>query len=108
MDMNLYGDTSLIGFVISNIISILATPFPKNFLQSIKVIYTRLFRVFAIIYSHHFLPLEELGAVTHLNTSFKHFMFFVWEYDLVVPAEQEALQDIIHELKARYTLNENN
>ena len=86
----------------------LAIPFPKHFNQSVKVIYTRLFRIFAIIYSHHFLPLEELGAVTHLNTSFKHFMFFVWEYDLVVKAEQEALQDIIYELKARYTSNEYN
>ena len=35
-------------------------------------------------------------------------MFFVWEYDLVVKAEQEALQDIIYELKARYTSNEYN
>lgn len=82
--------------------SILATPFPKNFMASIKVIYTRLFRIFAIIYCHHFLQLEELGAVSHLNTSFKHFIFFTWEFDLVQTAEQEALQDIIEELKLRH------
>mmetsp|Transcript_761 Transcript_761/g.1321 ORF Transcript_761/g.1321 Transcript_761/m.1321 type:complete len:205 (-) Transcript_761:306-920(-) len=79
-----------------------AAAFPKTFINSIKVIYTRLFRIFAIIYCHHFLQLEELGAVSHLNTSFKHFLFFCWEFDLVTPMEQEALQDIIHEIKLRY------
>lgn len=79
-----------------------ATPFPKNFMQAVKVIYTRLFRIYAIVYSHHFLKLEELGAVSHLNTSFKHFVFFMWEFDLVHPTEQEALKDIIEELRARH------
>ena len=76
-----------------------ATPFPKNFLQSVKVIFTRLFRIFAIVYYHHYAQLEESGAVSHLNTSFKHFIFFIWEYDLVAEAEQEALQDIIKEIR---------
>eukprot|EP01038_Epipyxis_sp_PR26KG_P015088 gene15088-20301_t len=79
-----------------------ATPFPKNFLNCIKVIFTRLFRIFAIVYSHHFSKLEEMGAVSHLNTSFKHFMFFVWEYDLIQPNELDALRDIIAELRLRY------
>jgi hypothetical protein len=71
-------------------------------MQSVKVIFTRLFRVFAIVYYHHFTPLEEIGAVSHLNTSFKHFIFFIWEYDLVAEAEQEALQDIIKEIRLRH------
>lgn len=79
-----------------------STPFPKNFIQSIKIIYTRMFRIFAIVYSHHFLQLEELGAVSHLNTSFKHFIFFIWEFDLVSTGEMEALQDIIDELRRRH------
>lgn len=61
-----------------------------------------MFRIFAIVYSHHFTKLEELGAVSHLNTSFKHFIFFCWEYDLVQEAEQEALHDIIVELRVRF------
>lgn len=45
---------------------------------------------------------EELGAVSHLNTSFKHFIFFIWEYDLVAEAEQEALKEIIREIRLRH------
>ena len=61
-----------------------------------------MFRVFAIVYHHHYSQLEESGAVSHLNTSFKHFVFFVWEYDLVPESEQEALHDILEEIKLRY------
>lgn len=81
------------------------TPFPKNFISCIKVIYTRLFRIFAIVYSHHFSKLEQLGAVSHLNTSFKHFIYFIWEYDLVQANELDALHDIIAELRSRYAHN---
>jgi hypothetical protein len=71
-------------------------------MQSVKVIFTRLFRIFAIVYYHHYAALESIGAVSHLNTSFKHFIFFIWEFDLVSDAEQEALADIIKEIKVRY------
>jgi hypothetical protein len=37
-----------------------------------------------------------------LNTSFKHFVFFVWEFDLVAPAELEALSEIVQELQNKY------
>jgi hypothetical protein len=67
-----------------------------------KVIYTRLFRVYAIVYYHHYLQLEQSGAVSHLNTSFKHFLFFVWEYDMVPEAEQDALKEIIQEIRLRH------
>jgi MOB kinase activator 1 len=42
--------------------------FPKQYLTQIKHLYTKIFRVFAIIYSHHFISLEKMGAVAHLNT----------------------------------------
>lgn len=51
---------------------------------------------------HSILYTEELGAVSHLNTSFKHFIFFIWEYDLVAEAEQEALKEIISEIRMRH------
>lgn len=40
--------------------------------------------------------------MSHLNTSFKHFIFFIWEYDLVAEAEQEALKEIIQEIRLRH------
>lgn len=76
--------------------------FPKTFLQSVKQIFTRIFRIYAIIYSHHFSKLETMGAVAHLNTSFKHFLYFVWEFDLVSSGELDALRDIVQEIKNRY------
>lgn len=68
----------------------------------VKSIFTRMFRIFAIIYTHHFTKLEELGAVAHLNTSFKHYLFFIWEFELVEPREIDALRDIAGELRQTY------
>lgn len=52
-------------------------PFPKNFLSIAKTILKRLFRVYAHIYHQHFTEVVQLGEEAHLNTSFKHFIFFV-------------------------------
>lgn len=52
-------------------------PFPKNFLLIAKTILKRLFRVYAHIYHQHFTEVVQLGEEAHLNTSFKHFIFFV-------------------------------
>lgn len=79
-----------------------ATPFPSTFMQSLRVIYTRTFRIFAIIYSNHYSKLDQMGAASHLNTSFKHFLLFVFEYDLVKENELEALHDIVEEIRHRY------
>jgi hypothetical protein len=70
------------------------------------VIYTRFFRVFAIIYSHHFSKLEQAGAVSHMNTSFKHLMLFIWEYELVASNEFDALKDIVTEIRVKYGIED--
>ncbi len=80
-------------------------PFPRNYIPVVKQIFTRLFRIFAIIYTQHFSRLEELGAVAHLNTSFKHFCFFIWEFDLVDQRELTALQDIVTALREKFDGN---
>ncbi len=71
-------------------------------MASVKQLYTRFFRVFAIIYCHHFTKLEEVAGVSHLNTSFKHFLYFVWEFDLIAMNEFDALKDIVREIRSRY------
>lgn len=78
------------------------TPFPAKYMDAIHNIYKRLFRIFAIIYSQYFSTLEKQGAIAHLNTCFKHFMFFVWQYDLVDNKELEALKELTHSLKVIY------
>lgn len=52
-------------------------PFPKNFMSVAKTILKRLFRVYAHIYHQHFDSVIRLQEEAHLNTSFKHFIFFV-------------------------------
>lgn len=55
----------------------IGVPFPKNFLSIAKTILKRLFRVYAHIYHTHFDSIVSLGEEAHLNTSFKHFIYFV-------------------------------
>ncbi|KAJ7385497.1 MOB kinase activator 1B [Desmophyllum pertusum] len=76
----------------------IGVPFPKNFLSIAKTILKRLFRVYAHIYYQHFLHIVGLGEEAHLNTSFKHFMFFVQEFSLVDKRELAPLQELIEKL----------
>ena len=50
--------------------------FPPNFMEVIRVIFKRLFRVYAHIYHSHFKSVCGLGEEAHLNTCFRHFMYF--------------------------------
>lgn len=69
-----------------------AQSFPEDFMVHCRTIYKRLFRVFAIIYHRHFHTIEMFEAAAHLNTCFKHFMFFVLEFNLVNKNEMKALR----------------
>ncbi|XP_023216041.1 MOB kinase activator-like 3 [Centruroides vittatus] len=69
-------------------------PFPKTFVPTCKKILTRLFRVFVHVYIHHFDRIFSLGAEPHINTCYKHFYYFIREYDLVSPKELEPLADM--------------
>lgn len=72
-----------------------AVPFPKDYLKRVKNIFKRLFRVYAHIYYCHFREIEHLGAEAHLNTCFKHFYYYVREFDLMTAADLEPLQELI-------------
>lgn len=74
--------------------------FPKNFLQQVKVIYKRLFRLYAHIYYSHFEKIRAIGANAHLNTCFKHFVFFIQEFNLVDDAEMQPLARLIKKFSA--------
>jgi len=79
----------------------LGTPFPKSFQNIVKVIFKRLFRVYAHIYHSHFQKIVGLGAEAHLNTCFKHFIYFVYEFKLIENKELEPLQDLISSLMGK-------
>ena len=65
-------------------------------LQTIaKTILKRLFRVYAHIYHQHFKEIVSLGEEAHLNTSFKHFVYFIQEFELIDKKELAPLQVLI-------------
>lgn len=76
----------------------IGVPFPKNFMTIAKTILKRLFRVYAHVYHQHFADIRYLKEEAHLNTSFKHFVFFVQEFNLIDKRELAPLQDLIDKL----------
>lgn len=76
----------------------IGVPFPKNFMLIAKTILKRLFRVYAHIYHQHFREVVSLGEEAHLNTSFKHFIYFVQEFELIEKKELAPLQELIDRL----------
>jgi len=79
----------------------IGVPFPKNFSTIVKNIFKRLFRVYAHIYHSHFPTIVDLGEEAHLNTSFKHFIFFVQHFDLIDKRELAPLADLIASLTSK-------
>ncbi|KAK2149250.1 hypothetical protein LSH36_459g01006 [Paralvinella palmiformis] len=73
-------------------------PFPKTYIGTVKKILTRLFRVFVHVYIHHFDKLVSLGAEPHVNTCYKHFYYFVTEFNLVDKKELDPLKQLTERL----------
>ncbi len=80
--------------------STVGVPFPRNFQALIKQMVKRMFRIYAHIYCHHFSIIIALGEEAHLNTSFKHFMFFIMEFDLIEQKELGPLKELIDSMMA--------
>jgi MOB kinase activator 1 len=79
----------------------LGVQFPDNFQTIASDIFRRLFRVYAHIYTTHFSAIVSLGEEAHLNTSFKHFILFVKEFNLIEQKELAPLADLIESLLAQ-------
>eukprot|EP00758_Cryptobia_borreli_P006695 Tbor_TRINITY_DN5189_c2_g9::TRINITY_DN5189_c2_g9_i1::g.25912::m.25912/K06685/MOB1, Mats; MOB kinase activator 1 len=73
-------------------------PYPSNFYDLVRNIFKRLFRIYAHVYYSHFSKIRDLNEEAHLNTALKHFMLFVWEFDLVAPEELTPLHDLLTNL----------
>jgi MOB kinase activator 1 len=79
----------------------LGVSFPRNFISVIKVIFKRLFRVYAHIYHSHFAQVMSVNMEYHLNTCFKHFIFFLDRYRLVDDKDLHPLAELIQQFKER-------
>jgi hypothetical protein len=73
-------------------------PFPRNYKSTVKKIMSRLYRVFVHVYIHHFEKLVGLGAEPHINTCYKHFYYFVTEFDLIEKRELEPLKQLTEKI----------
>ena len=76
-------------------------PFGEDFVPTVKSIFKRLFRVYSHIYYNHYKLLEDMGADLYLNISFKQFVFFVEEYDLMDRNEMKPLVLLIDNFHAK-------
>ena len=72
--------------------------FPKNFQKTCKKILARMYRVFVHVYIHHFDKITALNAEAHGNALFKHFYYFVNEFNLVDAKEFAPLQELIERI----------
>jgi len=72
--------------------------FPKDFRSTCKTILKRLFRVYGHIYYSHIQKVAQLDCEAHLNTCFKHFVYFVKEFKLVDDRELVPLKDTIQSM----------
>lgn len=70
-------------------------PFPDDFPNIVRNIMKRLFRVYAHCYHHHLENFKALQTDLHLNTSFKHFILFSKEFDLIPPDQLEPLNELV-------------
>ncbi|CAB3409088.1 unnamed protein product [Caenorhabditis bovis] len=72
--------------------------FPDNFEEICQKMMKRLFRVYAHVYHVHSSRFQEIKALPHLNTSFKQFILFANQFDLLNREEKEPLADVIQNL----------
>ncbi|KAL9656657.1 hypothetical protein ABK040_002928 [Willaertia magna] len=73
--------------------------YPKKFKDKfVKKIIARLFRVFAHLYHHHSEHFNKVLMMPHLNTLFKHFILFSFEFDLISKDELIPLNELILQL----------
>jgi hypothetical protein len=73
-------------------------PFPVDFGKRLKVIFKRLFRVYAHVYWHHSDVIIREAADEDLNSGFKHFYLFVKQFDLVEVRDMVPLEHLTRKI----------
>lgn len=72
--------------------------FPPDYEDTCRAISKRLFRVYAHIYHHHLHDVRRLQEEAHMNTSLKHYIYFVQEFGLVSEKDLDPLKEYIQNL----------
>eukprot|EP01102_Stenamoeba_stenopodia_P004362 TRINITY_DN1466_c0_g1_i3.p1 TRINITY_DN1466_c0_g1~~TRINITY_DN1466_c0_g1_i3.p1 ORF type:complete len:237 (-),score=55.03 TRINITY_DN1466_c0_g1_i3:213-923(-) len=74
--------------------------FPKDFKERVKPILKRLFRVYAHVFCHHGEKIRASEAAEHVTIAFKHYFYFVKEFDLVDDKDLEPMKPVIDQINA--------
>lgn len=72
-----------------------AIHYPTDFELRLRNIFRKLFRAYAHAYHSHFDAFVSLGAESHLNTCFKHFVIYTQEHQLLQDKDTAPLRDFI-------------
>ena len=54
--------------------------------------------MFVHVYVHHFDRIMSIGAEPHVNTCYKHFYYFVTEFELINEKEFAPLQEMTRKI----------
>ena len=71
----------------------------EKFRPTVKKIFKLFFRIYGHLYHSHFNDFVALESETHLNDSFRHFLFFVEEFKLLNSSELPPLKQLIAHLQ---------
>jgi len=69
--------------------------YPKDFHKRLHNIFKKMFRAYAHAYHSHFDAFVSLGAESHLNTCFKHFVIYGQTHQFLRTEDQAPLKDFI-------------
>jgi predicted dehydrogenase len=79
----------------------LGDKFGPMFQPTIRTIFKRLFRVYCHVYYSHFRDIESIGGDSYVNVSFKHFVYFIEQHDLVEEKELKPLSFLIDNIREK-------
>lgn len=68
---------------------------PEDYMSVMRIVFKKLFRVYAHVYHHHLTEFIKQDAEVHLNTSFKYFGMFVREFELISKKEEAPLRKLL-------------
>lgn len=73
--------------------------FPSDFEDQMRVIFKRLFRVYAHMYRSHFKQFERLGVEQHLHMCFRRFILFSKEFNAIDEKEMAPLRKLVDKIR---------
>ena len=75
--------------------------FPLHFPGVSRKIFSRIYRIYAHIYHHHFEEIQSLSLEAHLNTHFRHFVFFAIEFGMLSESELQPMRPLIEAFREK-------